>query len=65
MTQRPSTGAGIFDVKFRGERFLHELSVQDAVADYSGDVQETPKDPSGRHLLEGRAGISWARSASP
>jgi len=37
LTQRPSTGPAMVDVRFRGERILYELSLQDAFAGYSGD----------------------------
>lgn len=37
VTQRPSTGVALLDVRFRGERVLYELSLQDAHAAYSGD----------------------------
>lgn len=36
-TQRPSTGLALLDVRFRGERVLYELALQDAYAGYSGD----------------------------
>jgi len=36
VTQRPSTGLALLDVRFRGERVLYELSMQDAQAAYSG-----------------------------
>lgn len=35
--QRPSTGPALLDVRFGGERVLYELSLQDAMAAYSGD----------------------------
>lgn len=31
------TGVGLFDIKFKGERILYELSLQDAAAQYSGN----------------------------
>jgi primary-amine oxidase len=31
------TGIGIFDIKFKGERILYELGLQDAAAQYSGN----------------------------
>lgn len=31
------TGIGIFDIKFKGERILYELGLQDATAQYSGN----------------------------
>lgn len=37
VTQRPSTGAALLDVRFRGERVLYELALQDAFAAYSGN----------------------------
>eukprot|EP00931_Biecheleriopsis_adriatica_P088283 TRINITY_DN62642_c0_g1_i1.p1 TRINITY_DN62642_c0_g1~~TRINITY_DN62642_c0_g1_i1.p1 ORF type:complete len:762 (-),score=88.25 TRINITY_DN62642_c0_g1_i1:169-2454(-) len=36
ITQRPSTGPALLDVRFRGERVLYELSLQDAQAAYGG-----------------------------
>lgn len=39
VTQRPSTGIALVDVRFRGERVLYELSLQDAQAAYAGDRQ--------------------------
>lgn len=36
VTQRPSTGVALVDVRFRGERVLYELALQDAQAAYSG-----------------------------
>jgi len=35
--QRPSSGPALLDVSFGGERVLYELSLQDAMAAYSGD----------------------------
>lgn len=40
ITQRPSTGLAIMDVRFRGERVLYELSLQDAQAAYSGERKD-------------------------
>mmetsp|Transcript_61826 Transcript_61826/g.109793 ORF Transcript_61826/g.109793 Transcript_61826/m.109793 type:complete len:750 (-) Transcript_61826:290-2539(-) len=40
VTQRPSTGPSLVDVKYNGERILYELSMQDAQAAYSG-TEET------------------------
>eukprot|EP00929_Paragymnodinium_shiwhaense_P031538 TRINITY_DN17638_c0_g1_i1.p1 TRINITY_DN17638_c0_g1~~TRINITY_DN17638_c0_g1_i1.p1 ORF type:complete len:772 (+),score=130.73 TRINITY_DN17638_c0_g1_i1:73-2388(+) len=37
VTQRPSTGLAFLDLQFKGERVLYELSLQDAMAAYSGD----------------------------
>jgi Cu2+-containing amine oxidase len=37
VTQRPSTGIALLDVRFHGERILYELAMQDAQAAYSGD----------------------------
>jgi len=36
VTQRPSQGAALLDVRFKGERILYELSIQEAHASYSG-----------------------------
>jgi len=36
VTQRPSTGLALLDLRFRGERVAYELSLQDAQAAYSG-----------------------------
>ncbi|CAE8592128.1 unnamed protein product [Polarella glacialis] len=37
ITQRPSTGPALLDVRFKGERVLYELSLQDAQAAYAGN----------------------------
>lgn len=39
VTQRPSTGIALLDIRFHGERILYELSLQDAQAAYAGDRQ--------------------------
>jgi len=37
---RPSTGPALVDVRLKGERTLYELSLQDAMAAYSGDTKQ-------------------------
>uniref|UniRef100_A0A7S2JQ83 Amine oxidase n=1 Tax=Zooxanthella nutricula TaxID=1333877 RepID=A0A7S2JQ83_9DINO len=37
VSQNPSSGPALLDVRFRGERVLYELAMQDALAAYSGD----------------------------
>lgn len=32
-----STAVSLFDVRFKGERVVHELSLQEALAHYAGD----------------------------
>lgn len=36
-TSTQSTGVSLFDVRFRGERVMYELSLQEALAHYAGD----------------------------
>eukprot|EP00746_Dinoflagellata_sp_MGD_P148109 gnl/MRDRNA2_/MRDRNA2_80371_c0_seq1.p1 gnl/MRDRNA2_/MRDRNA2_80371_c0~~gnl/MRDRNA2_/MRDRNA2_80371_c0_seq1.p1 ORF type:complete len:791 (-),score=120.77 gnl/MRDRNA2_/MRDRNA2_80371_c0_seq1:261-2633(-) len=38
--QRPGTGLALFDVRFRGERILYELSLQEAHAAYAGGLND-------------------------
>ena len=40
VTQRPSTGVAITDIKFRGERIAYELAVMDSQAIYGGAVRD-------------------------
>lgn len=41
ITTRPSTGIALWDVRFKGERILYELSMQDAQAAYSGSKEKS------------------------
>lgn len=36
-TSTQSTGVSLFDIRFRGERVMYELSLQEALAHYAGD----------------------------
>ncbi|KAI1341918.1 copper amine oxidase [Xylariaceae sp. FL0016] len=37
LTSTQATGVGLFDVRFKGERVMYELSLQEALAHYAGD----------------------------
>ncbi|KAG8157998.1 hypothetical protein KVR01_012270 [Diaporthe batatas] len=37
LTSTQATGVGVFDIRFRGERVMYELSLQEALAHYAGD----------------------------
>lgn len=37
LASTPATGLGLFDIRFRGERVMYELSLQEALAHYAGD----------------------------
>lgn len=39
-TVRPSTGLAVLDVKFKGNRIAHELALSEAMAAYSGSVDD-------------------------
>ncbi len=36
-TSTPATGISIYDIRFKGERVMYELSLQEALAHYAGD----------------------------
>jgi len=40
VTQRPSTGIAVTDIRFRGERIVYELALMDAQAIYGGAVRD-------------------------
>ncbi|CAJ1379659.1 unnamed protein product, partial [Effrenium voratum] len=40
VTQRPSTGVAVTDVRFRGERILYELALMDSQAIYGGSARD-------------------------
>eukprot|EP00434_Breviolum_minutum_P041387 symbB.v1.2.036815.t2/scaffold5285.1/size28895/2 len=40
LTQRPSTGFALTDIKFRGERIAYELALMDTQAIYGGSVRD-------------------------
>lgn len=37
LTSTQATGVGVYDIRFRGERVMYELSLQEAMAHYAGD----------------------------
>lgn len=37
LTSTQATGVGLYDIRFRGERVMYELSLQEAMAHYAGD----------------------------
>ena len=37
ITTAPATGTSLFDVRFKGERLMYELGLQEAMAHYAGD----------------------------
>ena len=40
VTQRPSTGIAVTDIRFRGERVVYELALMDAQAIYAGSLRD-------------------------
>ena len=56
MTTAQATGLSLFDLRFRGERIIYELGLQEAMAHYAGD------DPTlgGQEFLDTFFGMGFA-----
>ena len=42
ITTAQATGLTLFDIRFKGERVMYELGLQEALAHYAGDVRKAP-----------------------